>query len=39
MTFRQIGALAGKRLGQSAAERARPMPAIVASALDAACKE
>lgn len=39
MTYRQIGAIVSRRLGQSAAERAKAMPAVVSSAVDAACKE
>jgi hypothetical protein len=39
MTYRQIGAIIGRRLGQNRAERAKPMPAIVSSAVDAPCKE
>jgi hypothetical protein len=39
MTFRQIGAIVVKRLGDNASERANPMPMIVSAALVAACKE
>ncbi len=39
MTYRQIGAIVSRRLGQSAAERAKAMPAIVCSAVDAARTE
>jgi hypothetical protein len=39
MTFRQIGTLVVKRLGDNASERTNPMPMIVSAALVAACKE